>query len=548
MEKRINHSLCGISLAAALLCSLLIFCVMQVSATAQMKQSVREGAQTMAQVFNSAQTQPDMLQVSGKSSQRLTWVAADGAILYDTAGAAKNHADRPEIIAALKNGFGDSTRASDTLREQTYYYAVRLADGSVLRMSATTDSTLSRMLSCVPFVLMALAVVTVLSTLAASAITKKIVAPIEAIDVEHPLQNDAYEEFVPLLRRIDRQNRQLSAQLDTVRAMRDDLSEIMETMTEGLAVLSDSGTVLSVNTGALNAVGRTKDDVLGRPLLALQRDDVFVALADAVERRQNVQMQWLHGGRVYRVTLSQAARGGSILMLVDETEKCEAEQMRREFSANVSHELKTPLQSILGYAELLKNGIVKEPDKAGFYENIYRESQRLIALVQDIIDLSRLDEGAQDLRREPVDLLAAAQQSAAALAEKAAEKQVAVTVSGVSATVQGMPGLLGEMLYNLLDNAVSYNRPGGNVRVRVEPGATSTSITVQDTGIGIPAEHQPRVFERFYRVDKSHSRATGGTGLGLSIVKHAAAMHGAQLSLQSKENEGTCVTISFPNV
>lgn len=546
MEKRINHSLCGISIAAALLCSLLIFCVLQVSATAQMKQSVRENAQTMAQVFNSAQTNPQELQVAGKGSQRLTWVAADGAVLYDTAGATRSHADRPEIVAALKNGFGDSTRASDTLREQTYYYAVRLADGSVLRMSATTDSTFLRMLSCVPFVLMALAVVTVFSTLAASAITKKIVAPIEAIDVEHPLQNDAYEEFVPLLRRIDRQNRQLSAQLDTVRAMRDDLSDIMETMTEGLAVLSESGTVLSVNTGALNAVRRKKDEVLGQPLLAMQRDDVFVALADAVERRQNVQMQWLHGGRVYRATLSQAARGGSILMLVDETEKCEAEQMRREFSANVSHELKTPLQSVLGYAELLKNGIVKEADKAGFYDNIYRESQRLIALVQDIIGLSRLDEGAQELRKEPVDLLSLAQQTAAALVEKAAEKQVAVTVSGVSATVQGTPGLLGEMLYNLLDNAVSYNRPGGSVSVCVEPGKAGASITVRDTGIGIPAEHQSRVFERFYRVDKSHSRATGGTGLGLSIVKHAAALHGAQVSLESKENEGTCVTIVFP--
>ncbi|MEG1010445.1 MAG: ATP-binding protein [Ruthenibacterium sp.] len=549
MEKRINRNLCFLSVAAALLCSVLIFCVMQLNAAAQMKQTVHESAQILAEVFNSAQVQPDTLALKAKSTQRVTWLAADGAVLYDTAGATGNHADRPEIRAALKNGFGDSTRLSDTLRRETYYYAVRLANGSVLRVSSTTDSTFSRMVSCVPFVLMTLALVAVLATFASAALTKKIMAPIESIDVEHPLKNEAYEEFVPLLRRIDRQNTQLSEQLDAVRAMRDDLSDIMETMSEGLVVLSGSGTVLSANTSALALFGQARGDVLGQPLLALHRDAEFVALANAAEQAQSLQRQLRLGGRVYRAALSQAVRGGSILMLVDETEKCEAEQLRREFSANVSHELKTPLQSILGYAELLKNGIAKDADKPAFYDNIYRECRRLIALVQDIIDLSRLDEGAQGLTKLPktrVDLSALARQSAAALADKAAEKQVSLTVTGDAAEVDGVPGLLGELLFNLMDNAVSYNRPGGSVSVETQWGAHSVSVTVRDTGLGIPEEHQSRVFERFYRVDKSHSRTTGGTGLGLSIVKHVAALHGAELELQSKEGAGTIVTVTFP--
>ncbi|MEG1181200.1 MAG: ATP-binding protein [Oscillospiraceae bacterium] len=548
MEKRINHSLCFLSVAAALLCSVLIFCVMQINTNAQMKQSVRESAQTLAEVFNSEILEPEKLSLKEKNTQRVTWLTEDGAVLYDTAGALGSHADRPEFRAALKNGFGDSTRLSDTLRRETYYYALRLSDGSVLRVSSTTDSTFSRMVSCVPFVLMALILVAVLAAFASSALTKKIMAPIERIDVEHPLNNEVYDEFAPLLRRIDHQNSQLSAQLDTVREMRDDLSDIMETMSEGLVVLSDNGTVLSANTSVLQLFGQTCDEVQGRPLLVLHRDAKFVALANAAEQKQNLQVQLRLGARVYRAVLSQAVRGGSILMIVDETEKCEAEQLRREFSANVSHELKTPLQSILGYAELLQNGIVKDEDKPKFYENIYCECRRLIALVQDIIDLSRLDEGAQGFSNIPmtrVDLLELAQSNAEALADKAEKKNVSMSVSGEPALVEGVSGLLGELIYNLMDNAVTYNRPGGSVSVLVSTADGKCTVTVSDTGLGIPAEHQPRVFERFYRVDKSHSHATGGTGLGLSIVKHVAALHGAALNLQSRENFGTTVTVTF---
>ncbi|MEG1017392.1 MAG: ATP-binding protein, partial [Oscillospiraceae bacterium] len=308
------------------------------------------------------------------------------------------------------------------------------------------------------------------------------------------------------------------------------------------------GTVLSANTSVLQLFGQTCDEVQGRPLLVLHRDAKFVALANAAEQKQNLQVQLRLGARVYRAVLSQAVRGGSILMIVDETEKCEAEQLRREFSANVSHELKTPLQSILGYAELLQNGIVKDEDKPKFYENIYCECRRLIALVQDIIDLSRLDEGAQGFSNIPmtrVDLLELAQSNAEALADKAEKKNVSMSVSGEPALVEGVSGLLGELIYNLMDNAVTYNRPGGSVSVLVSTADGKCTVTVSDTGLGIPAEHQPRVFERFYRVDKSHSHATGGTGLGLSIVKHVAALHGAALNLQSRENFGTTVTVTF---
>ncbi|NLS84443.1 MAG: PAS domain-containing protein [Ruminococcaceae bacterium] len=546
MEKKINHSLCIMGAVAALVCSALIFVIMQMSFETQLKQTVRESAQTAAELLDAVEVEPSQLTSRITNGQRFTWIDKDGTVLFDTAGATENHSQRPEIISALANGFGESERVSSTLQKDTYYYALRISDGSVVRISATTDSVVSLLLSCLPFVFIVLGIVLVVSAFLSSRITKSIMLPVGQIDIEHPLKNDCYEEFVPLLRRIDRQNKQLSTQIDEMTTMRDDLSDIMSTMTEGLVVISESGSILSVNASAMKMLKQTDSSCIGRPLLALHRDEAFVKLSNAVDKKENITENIYVGGRVYAAMLSRAARGGSILLLIDITERTEAEQQRREFSANVSHELKTPLQSISGFAELLKNGIVKDEDKKSFYDNIYRETQRLITLVQDIINLSRLDESSAPFQKESVDLYKIAGDTVHALSEKAASKNVAVTLGGESAKIMGVPSLLSEMLYNLADNAICYNKQGGEVKISVENDGESAVVTVKDNGIGIPAEHQPRIFERFYRVDKSHSRQTGGTGLGLSIVKHAVLLHGGTINLDSEENDGTTIVVTLP--
>lgn len=546
MEKKINHSLCIMGAVAALVCSALIFVIMQMSFETQLKQTVRESAQTAAELLDAVEVEPSQLTSRITNGQRFTWIAKDGTVLFDTAGATENHSQRPEIISALANGFGESERVSSTLQKDTYYYALRISDGSVVRISATTDSVVSLLLSCLPFVFIVLGIVLVVSAFLSSRITKSIMLPVGQIDIEHPLKNDCYEEFVPLLRRIDRQNKQLSTQIDEMTTMRDDLSDIMSTMTEGLVVISESGSILSVNASAMKMLKQTDSSCIGRPLLALHRDEAFVKLSNAVDKKENITENIYVGGRVYAAMLSRAARGGSILLLIDITERTEAEQQRREFSANVSHELKTPLQSISGFAELLKNGIVKDEDKKSFYDNIYRETQRLITLVQDIINLSRLDESSAPFQKESVDLYKIAGDTVHALSEKAASKNVAVTLGGESAKIMGVPSLLSEMLYNLADNAICYNKQGGEVNISVENDGENAVVTVKDNGIGIPAEHQPRIFERFYRVDKSHSRQTGGTGLGLSIVKHAVLLHGGTINLDSEENDGTTIVVTLP--
>lgn len=545
MEKKINRSLCALGMAAALLCGLLVFVIMQINATAQMRQSVRESALLVADLLESGARADAFVSHAG-TDLRVTVLSQDGDVLYDTAGATENHADRPEVASAIQNGFGEASRASQTLQKQTYYYALRLNDSRVVRVSSVTDSVYARFTSIAPFLVLAVAAVSLAAAGASHLITRRLLVPIDKVDIEHPLQNKTYEELTPFLRRIDRQNKQLSAQLDDMQAMRDELADIMENMTEGLVLLNREAVILSINRSAGKCFGVRRSACVGKSLLALCRAEAFIALEEAARKGADTQQDVELQGRLYRASLSQTPRGGSLLLMVDITEKARAEQMRREFSANVSHELKTPLQSISGCAELLKDGVVKPEDQQRFYERIYTDSRRMIALVQDIIDLSRMDETTEPLRREPVQLVALARETQALLAAKALAGQVSVEVENSEATVQGDARLLRELVFNLMDNAVSYNRAGGSVTVRAEDTPDGVQLNVADTGMGIPQEHQPRVFERFYRVDKSHSRETGGTGLGLSIVKHAAALHGAHIALESAPNEGTTITVTFP--
>ncbi len=546
MEKRIRKSLTLLSVGAALLCSILIFFIMNHAATQTAKTSVMDSARTMADIFNSTLITKEELSVRHTQTHRLTWIDADGEIIYDTAGAIENHADRPEVQEALEYGYGAATRMSSTLQEATHYYAQLLDDGTVLRMSVTEDSGISNITFVFSFVILALAFVTIFATFVASKVTKNILEPIDKIDIEHPMQNDVYEELSPFLRKIHSQNKLLSERIKEVTYMHEELGRIMQTMAEGLIVFDEVGLVLSINRSAIEIFDVKKENVMGQSLLALRRSKEFLALSTALEKGENMQTQIKIGDKIYVASLSQVSNGGgSIMMIVDKTSEIESETMRREFSANVSHELKTPLQSILGFAELLKYNMVKEEDKEGFYNNIYRECNRLIVLIQDIIDLSRLDEGVEAIPREEVDLLQVVNKVKQDLSDKASKTNVDISVIGKETVIKAVPALIYEAVFNLVDNAINYNVKNGSVRIVIKENSEDILLSVEDTGIGIPTEHKQRVFERFFRVDKSHSRSTGGTGLGLSIVKHVAKVHNANIELNSKEGEGTVIKISF---
>ena len=484
-------------------------------------------------------------------SYRLTWVGEDGSVLYDTqadAGQMENHKDRTEIQAALKLGQGQSSRYSSTLMEKTLYFARRLKDGSVLRISVSRATVGMLVLGMLPAILLAAAAALVLSGLLAGRLSRRITAPLNALDLEHPLENDTYEELSPLLCRINVQRQQIDRQLTDLRRRSDEFRQITSHMQEGLVLLNESGAVLSINAAACRVFG-TGESCLGQDFLTVDRGrDVSDALASAMDAgHSEVRVQRL--GRIYQFDISRIQSGpdtlGAVLLAFDITQQETAEQSRREFTANVSHELKTPLQGIIGSAELIENGLVKQEDLPRFVGHIRREAQRLVALIGDIIRLSQLDEG-DPLPWERVDVSALCRDIAADLRDKSEKSGTAITVEGPEIPVEGVRRLLYETVYNLCDNAIQYNVPGGSVRVTVTDRGDSAAISVADTGIGIAPEHQSRVFERFYRVDKSHSKASGGTGLGLSIVKHAVAYHHGTLDLESQPGKGTTITVTIP--
>ena len=480
-------------------------------------------------------------------SFRLTWIDADGTVIFDTQvdqSSMENHANRQEIQGALRYGTGSAVRTSQTLTEQTYYEARRLPDGTVLRISASQASVLSLLLGMLGPIALIAGLAICLSALLARKMAKKIVEPLNSLNLEEPLKNDTYEEVSPLLHRIQRQHNQIREQMAALRRKTDEFEQITGSMQEGLVLLSGEGTILSINPAA-KAIFAAGDDCLGKNFLTIDRSAVMRrGVNDALDRGRGFA-QATKNGREYQFDLSRISSGdtviGAVLLAFDITERSNAEQLRREFSANVSHELKTPLQGIIGSAELLESGLVKPEDQPRFLGRIHQEAARLVSLIEDIIRLSQLDEGVA-LPMEQVDLLELSREVVTILTPAAEGKGVSLTVTGQVQSVTGVRRLLYEILYNLCDNAVKYNVPGG----RVEITLAGKSFTVSDTGIGIPPEHQDRVFERFYRVDKSHSKASGGTGLGLSIVKHAAAYHNAALSLESTPGKGTRVTVTFP--
>ncbi len=483
---------------------------------------------------------------------RLTWIAADGSVLYDTktnAESLENHASRAEVSQALATGTGESTRYSSTLMEKTMYYAQRLDDGTVLRISISRATVGMIAVGMIQPLLIVLIVALILSGLLARRLSRRIVDPLNSLDLEHPLDNDAYEELLPLLKRIHRQHVEIQMQLRELREKTDEFTQITGSMREGLVLLDEHGSILSISAAAQALFGADAQCV-GRDFLTIERSHEISAAIQAAAADGHSEVRAERAGRVYQFDISRITSDGkflgTVILAFDITEQEFAERNRREFTANVSHELKTPLQGIIGSAELIENGMVKPEDLPRFVGHIHAEAARLVTLIDDIIRLSQLDEG-DAMPTEPVDLLAVSQEAAENLHDAAAARNVTVSVTGQPAVLPGVRRLIYEIVYNLCDNAIKYNRDGGRVDVTVAADAGGSSITVADTGIGIAPEHQARVFERFYRVDKSHSKASGGTGLGLSIVKHAVQYHHGRIELESTPGTGTTIRVVFPN-
>lgn len=488
-----------------------------------------------------------------RASNRITWVDQDGTVLYDnTADAAtmENHGDREEIREAMLGSQGTARRESATLSQRTVYVAQRLEDGTVIRLAGQQHTVVRLLLSMVQPMLLILAVTLVFTAVLSARLSRGIIRPVLELDLEHPEENGGvYDELSPLLTRIRRQNDTIQSQIELLRRRRQEFTALTENMSEGFLLLDQKGRVLSYNTGALKLLG-AQPPAEEANVLTLDRSDPFRQVVSQVLEGRRCQGRLERNGRSLQLLADPVFRddacAGAVLVLLDVTEKEQGEQMRREFTANVSHELKTPLTSISGMAEIMKDGLVRAEDIQGFAADIYKESQRLIRLVEDIIHLSRLDEGGADLEKKEVDLLELARTVQERLRPTAGQSGVELEVSGEHQTISGIPSVVEEMIYNLLDNAIKYNRPGGKAAVTVSGAPDGVVVIVSDTGIGIPLEDQNRVFERFYRVDKSHSKEIGGTGLGLSIVKHAAALHNAQVELNSTPGQGTTVRLCFP--
>ena len=549
MSHKIFRSILHVA-AAVLLASLLIIMsyLYEYFAGVQERQLGDELSLAAAGVENYGES---YLQTVKPGDYRITWIAADGTVLYDTIRPdtpEENHAGREEVKRALETGEGRSTRYSTTLLEKTIYYARRLTDGSVLRMSISGATTGYLALGVVQPALLVFVLALILSSFLARRISNRIVEPLNHLDLDHPLDNAAaYAELSPLLRRIHEQRVENAAQLRALRQKTDEFNQTIGSMKEGLVLLDENERVLSINAAAKD-VFAVNDDCMGRDFLTIDRDPDMTHALGKARADGHAEIRRAHRGRMYQFDISRIESGGApigtVLLAFDITEREYAERNRREFTANVSHELKTPLQGIIGSAELIENGMVQPQDVPRFVEHIHSEASRMVTLIGDIIRLSQLDEG-DVMPREDVDVLAAAKEAVLNLSDEAAKRGITMTVDGTPAIVHGVRRLISEIAFNLCENAVKYNRDGGSVSVKVETEGENAVLTVQDTGIGIPDADQSRVFERFYRVDKSHSKEVGGTGLGLSIVKHAAQYHGAKIELKSDPGKGTAIAVNF---
>ena len=551
MTKRIFNSICLVTFVVLLASVVLIMGVLYEYFSGVQQEKLK--AQTILTAQGLSHEGLDYLRDVDAGIYRLTWVGVDGSVLYDSladADGMENHLDREEITQAMETGYGKSSRYSATLTERLFYYAVRLPDGSVVRLADAQYTMLTLSLAILQPILVIVFAAILLALFLALGLSRKIVAPLNDFDLNHPASNLVYPELAPLAERLDLQQRQLNSRSAELRQRQEELSAITDSMSEGLVLLNGEGNIISINRFAAKLLGLENISSGEQRLKACTPE--LPALIDSAMQGESAECLINLGEGTYQFSVSpvvtDAVVTGAAIVIFDMTDSARSEQMRREFTANVSHELKTPLHSISGYAELMKNGMVKQEDLCRFSGQIYSEAQRMIRLIDDIIRLSHLDEDKGETAAEKIDLYSIAVETASAFEAAAKKADVALTVSGESACIIGVPQQVRSIVQNLCDNAVKYNRPGGSVHVEVKCAPGQAILSVKDTGIGIPPEHQDRIFERFYRVDKSHSKEVGGTGLGLSIVKHAARLHHADIALKSEAEKGTEVTVIFPRL
>lgn len=484
------------------------------------------------------------------NENRITLISADGTVIFDNqidAASLDNHAEREEIKQAMETGSGISTRYSKTLTEKTVYYALKLSDNNILRVSTDQYTVVTILLGMVQPLLIVLIIAFVLTIILSSRVSKAIIKPINELDLDCPENNETYEELTPLLKKISIQKQIITKQLSEAHQKQEEFNLITENMNEGFLVIDKNTNILTYNSAALKLLGVESTEL--KPVLSVCREKNFRDAVDLVLSGEKSVNMMERLGRTYRIIANPVFENdsviGAVIIIIDVTEIEKGDEMRREFTANVSHELKTPLTSISGFAELMKNGDVAGETVVDFSKSIYCEAQRLISLVNDIIKISELDEGNFLAENERVDLYDLAGEIIERLKSEAAKKNISFSLIGSQAEVLGVPKILDEMLYNICDNAVKYNKENGTVDIIINQTDKKVNVIVRDTGIGIPQEHQQRVFERFYRVDKSHSKKVGGTGLGLAIVKHGAIYHNAEIKLESEENKGTTITLTF---
>ena len=549
MKKKISITMCLMTAVSVIITAVMISLVIYRKNYNEMKSMIRAEAEYISQAIDTEDINY-LESVKNVTPSRITWIDSNGNVIYDSAGEnLSNHSDRPEIIDAVKNGSGESSRLSETFSEQTYYYAVKLTNGTILRMSDTTSSIYHDIFSALPYTVIVIAIIIILAIIVSNNETEKIIKPINELDLDNPSNNLKYDELAPLLRRIEKQNSDIEKYISELKAKQVEFETVTENMSEGLIIINQKSTILSCNKSAVAILGGGEYNYISKSVFDLNHSKNFVdAVENAVVGKHDETALTINN-RSYMVITNPVKHfdkiSGAVIIIIGVTEKESREELRREFSANVSHELKTPLTAISGFAEIMKDGWAKPEDYQMFALKIYNETQRLINLIEDIIKLSRLDENKIEITKESVDMLVLAKDAAARLSSKAKDKNISVTVNGDHGNITGVRQILDEMIYNLCDNAIKYNKKNGKVEVIVKDYISNVSVTVKDNGIGIPAEDLDRVFERFYCVNKSHSKESGGTGLGLSIVKHGAIFHKAKINIDSTLGIGTSIEIVF---
>lgn len=555
MTKRIFQSICFVTatvlLAALVLIMGILYEYFSGNQVNQLKRQTELAAKAV-ESLSSVEAQSAYLNNLDVGDSRITWIDSEGMVLFDnkkSSAEMENHLNREEIREALEEGIGVSSRYSTTLMERQLYCARRLSDGTILRVSSSQLTWWSLILGMLRPILIVIAIALSISLYLAFRLSRMIVKPLNEMDLDHPKTENIYKELESFVDRIAVQQKQLRAQASELEQKKSEFEAATKNMTEGIVLLNDRGVILSINDAASALLG-ISSYCIGKDLMLFNNSFDIQELLRISEEGQHCEKSLAIGNADYQFNASPVFQGGKVtgiaLIIFDITEKEKSEQMRREFTANVSHELKTPLQSISGYAELLSNGMVKEQDIPEFAKKIHGEAKRMISLVDDIIRLSHLDEGASDMPREQTDLFELAKSTVRTLESAAKEADVTLRLEGGSALLYGIPQLLSGIVYNLCDNAIKYNKKGGKVTLTVEDCPDYVRLICADTGIGIPAEQKERIFERFYRVNKSRSKEVGGTGLGLSIVKHAARLHNAEIEIRSVLDKGTTIFVSFP--